>query len=235
MAISVNKVYRAVLSILNKEGRGFLTPEQFNRIGRQVQLDLLERSFYDYNRSMNNMSPTSSSDYSNLPKNIKEKIDVFSKEATLTLSNGIATLTSPNPTDIYRIVNIHTSNRTINVQEVTKSELAQINASDLTTPSTSFPVYYKEANSIKFFPTSVSSASVDYIKQPADPVWAYTSGTNSSYSFNSGSSQDFELHESDEVDLVLKILAYAGVLIKDPAIVQAVSAEESKIIQLENS
>ena len=231
MAISVNKVYRAVLSILNKEGRGFLTPEQFNRIGRQVQLDLLERSFYDYNRSINNMSPTSSSDYSNLPKNIKEKIDVFSKEASLVITTGVA----PAPSDLYRIINIHTSNRTINVQEVTKSELAQINASDLTTPSASFPVYYKEANNIKFFPTSVASASIDYIKQPQDPVWAYTSGTNSSYSFNSGSSQDFELHESDEVDLVLKILAYAGVLIKDPAIVQAVSAEESKIMQLENS
>jgi hypothetical protein len=39
MAISINKVYRTVLSIMNKEGRGFLTPDQFNRIGREVQLD----------------------------------------------------------------------------------------------------------------------------------------------------------------------------------------------------
>jgi hypothetical protein len=33
MAISVNAVYRTVLSIMNKEGRGYLTPDQFNKIG----------------------------------------------------------------------------------------------------------------------------------------------------------------------------------------------------------
>ena len=53
MAISINKVYRTVLSIMNKEGRGFLTPDQFNRIGREVQLDLLERAFFDYNKAVN--------------------------------------------------------------------------------------------------------------------------------------------------------------------------------------
>ena len=232
MAISVNKVYRAVLSILNKEGRGFLTPDQFNRIGRQVQLDLLERAFYDYNKSMNRKkSYITNDEYGNLPKNIKEKIDLFSKEAALVITTGVA----PVPSDLYRVINIFTTDRTINIQEVNKSDLSYINASKLTAPSASYPVYYREGSNIKLFPTTLSSASIDYIKQPADPVWAFTSGTNSSYSFNSGSSQDFELHESDEVDLVLKILAYAGVLIKDPAIVQAVSAEESKIIQLENS
>lgn len=231
MAININKVYRTVLSILNKEGRGFLTPDQFNKIGRQVQLDLLERAFYDYNRVINNKVSTIKSDYSNLPKNIKEKIDVFSKEAALVITTGVA----PAPSDLYRIINIHTSSRTINVQEVTKSELAQINASDLTAPSTSFPVYYKEGSNIKLFPITLSAASIDYIKIPADPIWAYTAGASGSYQWDSNSSQNFELHESDEIDLTIKILGYAGLVIKDPTVVQAASSEESKIIQLENS
>ena len=49
MAINVDKVYRVVLAIINKEQRGYLTPDQFNRLGLQAQLDLLEKSFYDYN------------------------------------------------------------------------------------------------------------------------------------------------------------------------------------------
>ena len=52
MAINVDKVYRVVLAIINKEQRGYLTPDQFNRLGRQAQLDLLEKSFYDYNRAL---------------------------------------------------------------------------------------------------------------------------------------------------------------------------------------
>ena len=47
MAINVNTVYQTVLSILNKESRGFLTPDEFKRIGAQVQLDILDQNFYD--------------------------------------------------------------------------------------------------------------------------------------------------------------------------------------------
>ena len=38
MAINVNQVYQTVLLILNKEQRGYLTPDEFNRISAQVQL-----------------------------------------------------------------------------------------------------------------------------------------------------------------------------------------------------
>jgi len=236
MAIDVNKVYRAVLSILNKESRGFLTPDQFNKIGRQVQLDIFEKTFYDYNRALNRKkSNVINTEYANIPKNIKEKIDIFSKEAALSINAGVASV----PTDLYRVLNIYTSNRTLNIQEVNKSDLSYINASKLTAPSASYPVYYRESNNIKIFPTTVASASIDYIKIPADPIWNYSSGANGSYSFNltthnTNPSVNFELHESDEVNLVIKILAYTGVLIKDPAIVQAASQEENKIIQLEN-
>lgn len=236
MAVDVNKVYRAVLSILNKESRGFLTPDQFNKIGRQVQLDIFEKTFYDYNRALNRKkSNVINTEYADIPKNIKEKIDIFSKEDALVITTGVA----PVPSDLYRVLNIYTSNRTINIQEVNKSDLSYINASKLTAPSASYPVYYREGSNIKIFPTTISSASMDYVKIPADPLWNYSSGVNGSYSFNSTThntnpSVNFELHESDEVNLVIKILAYTGVLIKDPAIVQAASQEENKIIQLEN-
>ena len=52
MAISVDTVYKKVLAILNKESRGFLTPDEFQRIGSQVQLDLLDKAFHDYNRAV---------------------------------------------------------------------------------------------------------------------------------------------------------------------------------------
>ena len=46
MAISVDTVYKTVLSILNKEQRGYLTPDEFNRIATQVQLEIFEKLFY---------------------------------------------------------------------------------------------------------------------------------------------------------------------------------------------
>ena len=40
MAINVNTVYQTVLLILNKEQRGYITPNEFNKIATQVQLEM---------------------------------------------------------------------------------------------------------------------------------------------------------------------------------------------------
>ena len=53
MAINVNTVYKNVLSILNKEQRGYITPDEFNRIGREAQINMLDVAFMEYNRMLN--------------------------------------------------------------------------------------------------------------------------------------------------------------------------------------
>ena len=79
MAINVNTVYRTVLSLLNREQRGFLTPDQYNRFARMAQLDLFEKSFADYNRYLTRKETgTINDEYANLAKSAKEKIDLFS-------------------------------------------------------------------------------------------------------------------------------------------------------------
>ena len=76
------------------------------------------------------------------------------------------------------------------------------------------------------------TALCEYIKVPVDRSWAYTGGTNNAYSWDSGNSKNFELHPADEVDLIVKILGYAGMVVKDPTIIQGSSGEEAKLIQL---
>ena len=40
MSVSVDTVYKTTLLILNKEQRGYLTPDEFNKIGSQVQREI---------------------------------------------------------------------------------------------------------------------------------------------------------------------------------------------------
>ena len=230
MAININKVYRVVLAILNKEQRGYLTPDQFNRLGRQAQLDLFEKSFYDYNRAVIKGDRIgSASEYGDIAGNIQEKIDVFAKSATLTFTTGIAA----EPNDLYRTI-LLTVNGDTEVEPVKKTELAYLNSSKLTAPSASYPVYYSEGDNVKIFPTTITSANIDYIKIPADPIWGYTS-SGGAYTYASGSSTDFELHPSEESLLVTKILAYAGVVLKDPTVIQVAAQEEANKFTKENS
>ncbi len=233
MAINVNTVYRTVLSVMNIEQRGFLTPDQFNRVGRLAQLDLFEKAFIDYNRYITRQeNNTINDEYANLVKSTKEKIDVFSTSATLTFSSGVAAV----PTNLYKCIMISTSSRGTKVQEIQKSDLPQINSSKLTAPSTSYPVYYRQGDFLYILPTSISSATIDYTYKPSDPNWAFTSGaTYGDMQYASGSSTNFSLHDSEEVPLIIKILAYAGVTIKDPNVVQAAKQEEIQKINQENT
>ena len=53
--------------------------------------------------------------------------------------------------------------------------------------------------------------------------------------YNSNTALDFELHESEETVLVIKILAIAGIIIKDPSLYQISSQEEVKNVQQEKA
>lgn len=140
------------------------------------------------------------------------------------------------PEDLYRVINLSRLDRTVNFEQVEKSEYTYINSSKLTQPSKDYPIYYRGNDGFKIAPTTLIGETIifDYIKMPLDPYWGFTTTANSGYQYASSSSRDFEMHQSDEVNLVVKILGYAGVVIKDPSIVQAASQEENKIIQLEN-
>ena len=163
---------------------------------------------------------------------VKEKIDVFSTSSTLTFSSGIAAT----PANLYKCLMVSTGSRATAVQEIQKSDLPQITSSKLTAPSTSFPIYYKEGSNIYILPSTVSSATLDYLFKPTDPNWAFTSGaTYGDMAYSSGTSINFQLHDSEEVPLIIKILAFAGVTIKDPNVVQIAKQEEVQKINQENS
>jgi len=243
MAINVDKVYRVVLAIMNREQRGYLTPDQFNRLGRQAQLDLLEKSFYDYNRALTRRNIQGiSSEYGDIAQNIKEKLDVLNYSETIGVGPSGYTL-SGMPVSLYRVLQVTSTDRASIYEELKKSEIAYVNGSPLTKPTTDFPEYYQEDGKIHVLPTptSITNVILDYIKLPDDPKWNYTvNSTNGSYEFNStthgsNASVDFELHPSEESSLVIKILSYAGIIVKDPLVIQAAQQEEVNKFNKENS
>ena len=75
MAINVDTVYKTVLLILNKEQRGYVTPNEFNKIGTQVQLEIFEKYFEDLNQQLR--VPQADSEYADRQKNIDNNISIF--------------------------------------------------------------------------------------------------------------------------------------------------------------
>ena len=231
MAISVDTVYKKVLAILNKESRGFLTPDEFQRIGSQVQLDLLDKAFHDYNRAVFKESMgRGGQGYADIPKKIQDRIDPFYATTSVTLTSGVGTL----PT-YYNIISISTDSRQTDIERVEKAKLSFLLSSPLTTPSTTFPVYYITGATLTVNPSSLTSVDIDYVSVPDSPVWNYTTDSNGAFTYTATGSTNFGLHPSSEVDLILGILRYSGVIIKDPSVIQSIGQETGLKVQQENA
>ena len=245
MAIDVNKVYTTVLSILNKKGSGYMTPDNFNKIAKVVQLELLDRAFYEYNRAVAKQTAgRGAQGYGDIPRKIMDKLDPFCKNTTLTLSD-LDYFVPPgyNPTlaitysDVYSTLSLKTTNSFTDIERIEKSKIPFLFSSKLTAPSTTFPVYYYSEDLIYVFPNTITSVDLYYVAKPEDPEWTSAVDTASFgtpvYSFNINASSNFTLHPSDEVDLILGILQYFGVTIKDPLVIQAAQQEQQSITQQE--
>ena len=86
MEINVNTVYTTVLSILNKEQRGYITPYEFNNLATQVQLDIFESYFENLNQQLR--VGGNSSEYADRVKLLEEKIARFQVEEDITLNSS---------------------------------------------------------------------------------------------------------------------------------------------------
>lgn len=92
MAVNVNTVYKTVLLILNKEQRGYLTPDEFNKTATQVQLDIFNSYFQTENQQLK--IPDNNSEYSDRIKNVQEKISVFQTSGSCSYVGPYFTLPS---------------------------------------------------------------------------------------------------------------------------------------------
>jgi hypothetical protein len=251
MAVNVDIVYRTVLLILNKEQRGYLTPDEFNRTATQVQLEIFNEYFEDLNQQYRvNGNDT---EYSDRVKNLEEKISIFQTEANCVWTSGYFYIDIPLPSgplflprpEVYKLGTVIYKGEK-EVQYVQPNELLELNLSPLTRPTVQWPVYKYSGNAtnggfIYVYPTSIQTGiTCTFIRKPQNPIWNFTaSPPNYQYVYNStqfnaltnpNGSQDFELHPTEQTNLITKILLYSGVVIKDPQIVQ-IAAQQ---VQAEN-
>ena len=224
MAINVDTVYRTVLLIINKEQRGYLTPDEFNKTATQVQLEIFNEYFEDLNQQLR--VPENDSEYANRVKNLQEKIEIFQTDGVCTPISDY--YTTPNPTNFYKLGTVIYKDDKI-VQYVQPNELLELNLSPLTKPSLYWPVYTYKNGQIHIYPKTITGnvISCTYIRKPLDPVWNFTLGTNYQYVYNSTTSVDFELHPIEQTNLITRILLYSGIVIKDPQIIQ-IAAQQAQ-------
>jgi hypothetical protein len=103
-------------------------------------------------------------------------------------------------------------------------------------PATTVTTLCKDCIKVYVYPSSVvKDVSLSYVRKPNKPIWAYTVGVGGAYIYSelgtgagvnpSTGSVNFEIDDTDKPELILRILAYAGVVIRDPQVVQAAAQQ----------
>jgi len=293
MAVNVDIVYKTVLLILNKEQRGNLTPDEFNKVATQVQLEIFESYFDTLNQQLRR--PDNDTEYGDRIKNVDHNISVFKTygsatylpttsglgAAAQTLTgdgvaisfpftsitssqlqtsviavtiNGVSTtaytisganiifnsipalndaiIVTATPEDFYRLGTV-TYQDSKEAQLSQRNELLYLNSNPLVAPTKTYPVYLYEDSKLYLYPQTITSdISVSYLRKPVDVIWNFTipSGQNY-YQYNATNSVNFELSKTEQANVILKILLYSGVVIRDPSIVNIAAQQVQQEVQ----
>ena len=125
------------------------------------------------------------------------------------------------------------------VEQLKLEDFIESEQSPLTKSSHDRPVYYHTGSGFRFVPTIAPTGTeyrIDHIHKPIPPNWTYVidpTTKNALYNPSASDHQDFELHISEEPNLVIKVLELAGIVIKQPDLYQVGDKEEIQTVQQE--
>ena len=230
--ISVDTVYQKVLAIANKEQRGYITPQEFNLLADKAQMEIFENYFSEEDRFRRIAS--NDTIYSDNATSVQDKIDHFEKyNELLDMSNGGGVATLPENYKIgglfYRPNNDPTKSYKIDI--VDQNEIGFILSSSTLAPTETRPIYTRFSISqddnigrerrIQIYPVTIlTDVYCNYLMRPNKPNWSYVLVKQKAL-YNRNLAVDFELHKSEEENLVNRILQLAGVLTKNEDIQQS--------------
>jgi len=216
--VNVDTVYQKVLALANKEQRGYITPQEFNLFADQAQKEILDQYFYDINQF--GRAPGNDTEYSDMLNLLEEKISFF--EDTDIVTNGVDL-----PPDLYRLGAIIFNGN--EAEQVEQKDFLYINSSPLTVPTNNRPIYTRRGNTVAVFgdqptfgqpfggvlTTITANVTCNYIRVPERPQWGYVVVNEKAlFDPNPIKTTNFELHPTEENELIYKILKFAGITLE---------------------
>ena len=226
MAISIDTVYQRVLALANKEQRGYITPQEFNLFANQAQQEIFEQYFYDTNQFAR--IPGNDTVYADIDDMLEEKMQFF-QGATIVSGNMSSVQ------DLYRRYRVELNNVDCEIFR-TKDFNDSLQGGPLTKPSITRPIANIRNNTLRVSNGSgvTTTATIFYFRKPKKVEWGYfVINDKALHDSSATKTTDFELHASEESELVYRILAYAGITLQKPNLTQSAVQLESVKVQQE--
>lgn len=222
--MDINQMYQICQFAINKSQGGYLTPSQFNLIINQAQIsfqDYLLGEFQQYQYG----SAKPRIDYSQ-NENIRQRLAPLIEDASLTIDGtGFASY----PTDYAQTDAMRNPTTFSRIRYVEQDSLYSYYNSTIDPVATN-PIYLIEPTGYRFYPITLGTAKVTYIKTAPAMVWAYTldgngrpvyapTQTGAGVTPSTGSVQPV-WYDVDKLEIIARALKLVGLNLKDGMVEQ---------------
>lgn len=210
--IDINNFKELVFDLISSNNGGGLSPDEFIKYTNKASIARFNE-LYGKPETIRYDKPTPRVGYG-----MSQMIDValipFLTSTTVSITSGVGTL----PSDVKHIDYIEANGRP--VVRIPSDRWLNAKNSKLDEPTAEFPIYTrKNLLSIEVAPSTITSVKVQYLKLPTDAVWNFTLVSGRPV-YDSSGSVHLEWDKSEEMNLAMKVLSYAGITIGDNGLIQ---------------
>lgn len=245
---SIDKVYRTLKNLANKDQRGFITPTVFNRFAVIAQQNIYNELFTELvdakKISRQNLDP--GRDKSARKRTLEDLSSFVTRIPNYTtVISGTSIFLKPD--NLSRIISISIGNSETSGYNINKTnceivydveKMDRILGSNLSTPTQDFPVALV-SDEIEVFPNDITSIDITYYRTPggrtndgsyvdSDPMYMEISMDNGNTLFDPTSTIDFMLPEHFSSEIIFEIAKLLGISLADGGMVQVTSQEEAR-------
>ena len=244
--MTIDEIYRLVQTFANKEQRGFITPSDFNLLAKQAELELINKRLDVLQNKSQAKKMSGLMDESLTPEMAEQDLAPFLTLERYTTSSVLVSsgyseseiTIDPNTVLIKEIFILPDENLGINsnipLELVKPEDINKILRSSLVKPSIDYPVGLMSGSvnsrnlKIKIFPDNIKRVMVyGYMTPVVSPNWFYVTVAGKPVHDPSNSTQ-FKLPSRTHGEIVVKILEYLGVNLRESSLVEYAQTNELK-------
>jgi hypothetical protein len=149
-------------------------------------------------------------------ENTRQRLTPLITESTLTINSG--TGVAPAPADFLQVDAMWKSDGLNRVRFVSQDKLYSYHNSQID-PIADNPIYLLENNQFQFYPKTLGTAVLSYVKSAPAIVWAFTTVSGRPV-YNAGASVQPVWAEIDILEIITRALKLVGLNLQDGAVMQ---------------
>jgi hypothetical protein len=212
--MNINEVYKLVSYLVDKYQGTYLSPDDFNMVINMAQNQYMSFLMDDTgapNRNPKNPVGMSTSAI------VADTLSTFLTETTLTIVSQVAN----KPADIYKTVAIRTGDDNHPVRFVAGDRISSFIGNAIDAPTNTEPIYYEIGSTYKFFPSTIATANLSYIRVPMTLKWAYTGALVFDPANSVPTGTALEWPDTDIYEIIYRAIGIIGINLKDGDLVRA--------------